>query len=111
MKSYDEILATEYSEEFDKKSKNAMVMSYYKYGPVALNYPDNVDAIKTLEERLQLFKDTGNLEYLIDVKNQAMIEYMRPRHPNAHYKPKDNSGQGLAGMTFGEMERFAEGIE
>jgi hypothetical protein len=107
MKTYNEILATEYSEEFNKLCKDSMVMSYYKYGPVALNYPDNVDAIKTIEERLALFKQDGNIAHLVDVANQAMIEFKHPRHPKAHYKGKD-SGPRLHGMSVKEMEDFQQ---
>lgn len=30
----DEILKTEYSEEFDKRRKDLICVSFYKYGPV-----------------------------------------------------------------------------
>ena len=33
-----EILAKEYCEEFDERRKNAMVCSYYKYGPIKENF-------------------------------------------------------------------------
>ena len=49
------ILKSEYSKEFDEKRKRAMVTSYYKYGKAALNYPKNVDAIASLEQRLSLY--------------------------------------------------------
>lgn len=82
-----DILKTEYSEDFDAKRKNRMVMSYYKYGHVRDNYQScKVDAVKTLEQRLALYKKTGNTEWLVDVANMAMIEYMYPQHPEAHFR-------------------------
>ena len=33
MNEIDEILKGEYSEEFDRKRKNRVAVSYYKYGP------------------------------------------------------------------------------
>ena len=109
MKSYEEILETEYSEDFDKKRKDAMVTSFYKYGMAKLNYPHNVNAIETLEKRLNQYKITGNAEWLVDVANMAMIEFMLPRHKKAHYRPTDSSeNPGLAGMSIEEIKRFKE---
>lgn len=110
MLSYEDVLKTEYFSDVDEKRKRAMVMSFHKYGPVRENYPHNVDAIKTLEERLALFKSTGNIEFLYDVMNQAMIEVKYPRHPKAHYAPKDNEKLGLSGFTVNEAKRFDEGL-
>lgn len=110
MQSFEDVLKTEYFPEFDEKRKRAMAMSFYKYGPVRENYPHNVNAIETLESRLSLYKTTGNIEFLIDVMNQAMIEAKYPRHPKAHYAPKDNEKLSLSGFTVKEAERFAEGL-
>ena len=82
-----DILKTEYSEDFDAKRKNRMIVSYYKYGAVKDNYGTcKVDAIATLKERLRLYEKTGNTEWLVDVANMAMIEFMYPQHPEAHFR-------------------------
>ena len=62
-----------------------MDVSYCKYGALTDAYPDKVDAIANLESRLAKYKADGNTEWLMDVANFAMIEYMRPRHPKAHF--------------------------
>ena len=106
----DEILKLDYNADFDEKCKQAIVMSHYKYGEVKANYtgsPPNVDCAKTLEERWALYKLTGNTQYLIDVANQARIEFTYPQHPKAHYQPKD-SGDRLVGLTVNEAKRFKE---
>jgi hypothetical protein len=83
----EEILRTEYSEDFDNKRKNRMVVSFYKYGHIRENYGNcEVDAVKTLKERLSLYEKTGNTEWLVDVANMAMIEFMYPQHPQAHFR-------------------------
>lgn len=107
---YKRILTTEYNFDFDKKCQDAMVMSFYKYGPVKVNYGEKlVDAIKTLEERLELYKKTGNTEYLVDVSNMARIEFTYPQHPNAYYKATDSDkSPGLRGMSINEIKAFAE---
>ena len=84
---------SEFSDTFISRMKNAMTVSFFKYGPLKEAYPHKVDAIASLEKRLQLYKDTGNADYLTDIANFAMIESMRPAHPEHHYKPTDG-GEG-----------------
>ncbi len=106
-----EILATEYSEKFDEIRKNMMVMSFYKYGSLMANYKtqNTIDAVKSLEKRLQAYKDTGNTEFLADVANFAMIEYMAPQHPKAFYKATDSTeSPGVHGMGVNEIKAFSE---
>lgn len=70
-----------------------MTVSFFKYGPIKEAYPHKVDAVRSLEDRLRLYKETGNMDYLTDIANFAMIESMLPKHPTAHYKPTDG-GEG-----------------
>lgn len=85
------VLATEYSGEFDKLRKNRIEVSFYKYGPARKNFAEGrVDAIGSLELCLDKFKKTGNTEYLIDVANYAMFRYMYPM-PNEYFKATDSS--------------------
>lgn len=100
----EEILGTEFSESFTTLMKNRMIVSYYKYGGVKQTYPELADAIACLEQRLDLYKKTGNLEHLVDVANFAMIEFMQPRHPGAHFEAKDSSDSpGLVGVSYREL--------
>lgn len=87
MKHYDvtatpeQILRQDFSEDFVQKMRNRIVVSHYKYGWMKDTYPELADAVACLEERLELFKKTGNLEHLVDVANFAMIEYLHPGTP------------------------------
>jgi hypothetical protein len=83
-------LETEFSEAFIQKMRNAMIVSYHKYGPVAEAYPNRVDALGSLEKRLERYRETGNTEWLVDIANFAMIEFMHPRKIDAHYRPTDS---------------------
>lgn len=84
--SREKILSTEFSEDFIEKMRGSMIQSYYKYGRVSDNYPAIGNAIEDLKQRLQLYEETGNIDYLVDVSNFAMIEAMYPKHPNAHFR-------------------------
>ena len=107
----DSILATEYDFEFDEIRKRQMVASYHKYGRVSANYGTDrmIDAIKSLEKRLAAYKQTGNCEFLADVANFAMVEFMCPQHEKAHYRATDsNESPGIHGMGENEIKRFDE---
>jgi len=84
---------TEYSNRFIERMKQAMIVSYHKYGPFRKAYPHKINAIACLEARLRLYKQTGNADYLIDIANFAMIEFMLPAHTNHHDSPTDG-GEG-----------------
>lgn len=95
-----EILATEFSDQFAEGMRNRMLVSFHKYGPVSAAYPDKVDAIGSLMQRLRIYANgdaakgipPGNTEYLMDAANFAMIEFMHPKHPQAHFAGTDDDG-------------------
>jgi hypothetical protein len=81
---------TEVSEDFIGGMRVRMAMSYYKYGPVRDAYPHKVNALESLQQRIKKYEETGNTEWLMDVANFAMIEFMCPSHKRAHYKATDS---------------------
>lgn len=85
-------LATNTSRKFHDLMDAAMLVSSYKYGEVSDAYPDRVNAMRSLNLRLAKYVETGNTEYLVDVANFAMIEFMHPAHGNAHFKATDAEG-------------------
>jgi hypothetical protein len=107
-------LSSEISEEFIQYMRNRMLMSYYKYGPVAEAYPDKIDALASLQDRLRLYARgdaangirPGNTEYLVDAANFCMIEFMRPRHPEAHFLATDDEGSpGRRSLRTGQRDK------
>ena len=100
----------EYSNKFDELRKARVETSFFKYGPAKKNFGQKyVETIPTLEKCLQKYKDTGNTEYLCDLANYAMFEFMYPQHPKAHFRATDSSeSAGVVGMSIGEIERFRE---
>lgn len=100
----------ETSRRFHDLMDAAMMVSFHKYGAVADAYPERVNAIDSLHLRLKLYFEgkrnpdygepgepefrvkPGNVEYLVDVANFAMIEFMHPAHSAAYYKATDADG-------------------
>lgn len=94
---------TEYAPRFLQSMVNAMGVSFYKYGAVAGAYPSLVNALDSLQKRVEKYLATGNTEYLIDVANFAMIEFMHPSLEGAHYQPTDADGSpGRVSRTRGD---------
>ena len=85
-----------------------MGLSFHKYGPIKQAYPHKVSAIKSLRKRLLLYEETGNADYLVDVANFAMIEFMLPEHADFHDKPTDG-GEGRYWHSGQATERKNDG--
>jgi hypothetical protein len=101
----EEILKRDFSEEFILKMKNAIEMSHYKYGWASKTYPELAQAIKCVQERLDMYEKTHNKDYLIDIANFAMLEYLYPSYDDSKYIPTDSSDSpGLAGgISYKEL--------
>lgn len=106
----DNILKAEYSEQFDQLRKNRVAMSTYKYGSAKINFGQKlVDAMGCIERCIKKYQDTGNTEYLLDLGNYAMFEFMYPQHENAHFKATESKDSaGIVGMSIKEIEAFKE---
>ena len=85
----DAVPDTEVSRAFLQGMADRMALSFFKYGAVAEAYPERVDAVSSLYKRMERYDRTGNTEWLMDAANFAMIEFMRPRHPLAHFAATD----------------------
>ena len=85
-------------------------MSLFVSTDLKVNYEEKrlIDSIKSLEKRLQMYKDTGNTEFLCDIANFAMIEFMCPQHPTAHFKALDDGKSHIVGIGINEIKRFKE---
>lgn len=112
MSNIETILKSEFSEKFIILMKNRMVTSFYKYGSLKANFDrknpeDNCRILPCLEDRLKLYKETGNTEWLIDIANYAMMEFMYPQHPRAHFRATDSDeSPGAHGLTIKEIEKL-----
>lgn len=98
MDSKEEIMKRDWSGEFIAKMERAIETSHYKYGWMSDTYPELAQAVKCIQERLDLYNRTHNRDYLVDIANFAMIEYKHPSYSDAHYTPQDSDkSPGLAG--------------
>jgi hypothetical protein len=98
MSTREKILKRDFSTEFIEKMKNAIETSHYKYGWASKTYPELAQAYKCIAERLEAYEKTHNKDYLVDIANFAMLEFMHPAFADAKYHPTDDDKTvGLAG--------------
>ena len=109
---FEKILKTEYSEKFDEYRKNIMVNSYYRYGPVKKNHGEYkcMPALDNIALRLAKYLETGNTEFLCDVANFAMIEFMYPSVDGAHFESTHTGSCETYGFGVAEVNREAENL-
>lgn len=102
-----------FSRTFMQGMLDRIAVSHHRYGNISESYPNDVDAIKCLQQRLALYKKTGNTEWLMDVANFAMIEFMYPAHRKAHFRPTEShESPGLYGMkNRGDLNRLVKAID
>lgn len=80
--------ASQVSCEFLRGMASRMAMSMEKYGDV---HQSNIDGVKCCEKRIEKYRETGNTEYLMDAANFLMIEFMKPRRQDAHFRATDSA--------------------
>ncbi len=81
---------SEFSDKFVEYMRNRMIVSFHKYGPIAEAYPHKVNALKSMQQRLEKYLATGNTEWLVDAANFLMIEFLLPSLPGATFTATDS---------------------
>jgi len=91
----DKLAKTQMSQRFIDLMTNRMVLGTLRYGRWQDNKirKEKYDRVGSIRKRLDLFEQTGNSEYLVDIANFAMIEFEISDHPNLHFSPKDDDGE------------------
>ena len=85
-----DLYKSEWSPIFEQFCHNRLVMGALRYGrlyePNKLDY----DRIGSIEKRLNLYRKTGNTEFLIDIANLCMLEFGEGKHPLKHFNSIDD---------------------
>lgn len=89
MNELKEVLANNFDERFVQQMKNAMCMSYFKYGNVTNKQSEK--ALVRINDEIEAFKEDNNLEHMVNVANWAMMRVMFPQG-DEHYKGTDVEG-------------------
>jgi hypothetical protein len=98
-------------EKFLQGMINRLAVGFHRYGPLD---PKRANWVETIKLRLDAYKETGNIDFLIDVANFAMFEWRFPQLEGAHSDPSAPSPGIIAygtnehrkGSVYKPAERF-----
>jgi len=76
--SIKELRKTEWDPEFEQLMRNRQIVGAIRYEPKVKGKKADYEHIPSSIERLKKYQETGNQEYLVDVANLCMIEFMMP---------------------------------
>lgn len=98
---------TEFDPDFVIRMVDYMSVSYHKYGRVADAYPIRFEALADVRARAKSYRDTGNMCFLVDMANFAMIEAMHPApERKAHWG--ENDAHNSPGRTTASGHRLVQ---
>jgi hypothetical protein len=88
---YPLVVASQWSNEFERYMRNRMAMGAYRYGLIRDDSAPKWDNVGSLIARALAYLDDGNQEHLVDAANLALIEFVRGNcHPGPHFSSIDD---------------------
>ena len=88
--SKEALECSEWSEHFERLMRNRLLMGRFRYGRLDRAEHRNYDRVGSCERRLQAYRETGNLEHLVDVANLCLMEFEHSDHPDRHFEAADD---------------------
>lgn len=89
-KNYENLHLSEWSDKFETLMRNRLIMGAIRYGKLGEPGKPNYDRIESIIKRSKKFKETGNTEFLVDIANLALVEFVAGKHPKKHFKAIDD---------------------
>jgi hypothetical protein len=86
----DQLRDSEWSIEFETLMRNRLVMGALRYGKLHASGKPPYDRVTSCKRRLDLYAQTGNLEYLVDAANMCLLEFEESVHPLRHWESIDD---------------------
>lgn len=81
---------SEWSEEFETLMRNRLLMGSFRYGRMGAKGKKQYDRLEDIIYRANLYKADGNVEWLVDIANQVMLEFVEGTHPKKHLNSQDD---------------------
>jgi hypothetical protein len=90
--SFTDLEKSEWSPRFEELMRNRLLMGAFRYGLLEekRKIGRKWDLVGAIEEKMKLYKDTGNTEYLVDIANYCLLEFECGFHPNKHFRALDD---------------------
>lgn len=88
--TFDELQQSEWNIDFEKLMRNRLVMGAMRYGRIGGKNKPQYDRVNSMIKRLIKYQESGNKEFLVDVANLCLLEFVECNHPNQHFHSIDD---------------------
>lgn len=85
----EQLKQTEWSPEFEQLQRNRLVLGCFRHGLLAEPGKPQFDRVKAIVDRAESYQRSGNTEWLVDIANLALLEFVEGTHPNKHFRALD----------------------
>lgn len=84
---YENLVDSEWSAEFEALMRNRLIMGALRYGLISdpAKVKNREPSGPNIRARLELYEATGNTEWLVDIANLALLEFVEGNHPLKHF--------------------------
>lgn len=89
--TYDQLAKSEWSSEFEQLMRHRLIMGALRYGRIHLPNKRTYNRVPSMVRRLKKYAESGNKEFLVDVANLCLLEFVECHHPKAHFHAIDNT--------------------
>ena len=79
------------AEEFFSLMRNRLVQGAFRYGLLGDICKPTYDRLGSLINRIGNYRETGNLEHLVDAANCLLLEFVEGNHPKRHFNAEDDT--------------------
>lgn len=88
--SLSDLRKTEWSVDFETLMRNRLVVGALRYGRMGGKNKPQYNRVESMLKRLHKYSDNGNKEYLVDVANLCLLEFVECHHPKQHFQATDD---------------------
>ena len=93
----EELKNTEWNVDFETLMRNRLIMGALRYGRIGAKNKPKYDRVSSMIKRLTKFQESGNKEFLVDVANLCLLEFVECHHPKQHFSSIDD-GEHVASL-------------
>ena len=87
---FQELSETEWSKKFEQLMRNRLVLGALRYGRLNIKPKPHYNRIEAIQKRLEIYKQTGNTEMLVDIANLALCEFEEGFHLKNSFQSVDD---------------------
>lgn len=87
--SMESLKLSEWDDHFEQLMRNRLVMGAIRYGRIGVVGKPQYDRVTSMIKRLQKYADNGNKEFLVDVANLCLLEFVECNHSKQHFHAVD----------------------